>query len=308
MAKKVYEVSVPADVDEIVIRLHKEETASIPRMPAGPLPLYAQITSPEQVPETWSALITGLHVRFRQTDAEPHKVRGILDACQARGWKAGLVIAVHSARKGEAGGVFTRHTRRLPDGEIIPDYWSDTFFREWLAIRRAIAAEVKDHPALAWVGVDFGLDDEAWPAKPWQRVPREWWWGYITRYVTAAWELAHLFAPVPVVAQVATFLRQGLEMLYWGFQTHKPPSNLGIKYNGFHVDPNALPVLEAKIRPFWDWCRNNRRLAILEPGMVPTGKPERDLDTAAALFRRALEWKADILVLQKEFLDALAVG
>ncbi len=303
MSTHEYEIVVPPDVSEVIVRIRVQPPEH--RRPATPIPLIAQVTMPDHVEDAWYPLLTGVHLRFRQDKVTPEDVVNALDLCKARGLEAGLVIAVHNA-PGPYGGVFTRHTRRLPDGEVIPDYWSDAFFNEWLTIRKQIAQAVKGHPALKWVGMDYGLDDEAWPAKPWSRVPEEWRWDYVTRYVSAAWELAKMYAPLPVVAQVATFLRQGLEMLYWGYRSFKSPENLGIKHNGFHPSPDDVPGLEAKIRPFWDWCRSNNRMCILEPGMVPTGNPEEDKPTAEKLVERATAWGAHYLVLQPKFLSALA--
>ena len=305
MSVHEYEIVIPPGVNEVVVRI-RVQSAARPR-PSTPLPIYAQVTMPDQVNDAWYPFLTGVHLRFLQNKVTPDAVRSILDLCEARGLEAGLVIAVHNA-PGPHGGVFTSHTRRLPDGEVIPDYWSDAFFNEWVSIRRQVAQAVRDHPALKWVGMDYGLDDEAWPAKPWSRVPEDWRWDYVTRYVSAAWELAKMYAPLPVVAQVSTFLRQGLEMLYWGYRAYKSPENLGIKHNGFHPTPDEVPGLEAKIRPFWDWCRGNGRTCILEPGLVPTGNPEDDRPTLEALMERAVEWGAHAMVVQPKFLDALATG
>ncbi len=305
MATQEYRITLPPGVTEVIVHIQVQPTIR-PR-PSTPLPVYAQVTLPQNVEEAWEPVLTGVHLRFLQNSVSPEKVQAALDLCQDKGLEAGLVIAVHNA-PGPHGGVFTRFTRTLPDGEVVPDYWSDAFFNEWLRIRKEIADAVKGHPALKWVAVDYGMDDEAWPAKPWQRVPKELRWEYVTRYVSAAWELARMYAPVPVVAQVSTFLRQGLEMLYWGYRSYKSPENLGIKHNGFHYDPDALPGLEAKIRPFWDWCKVNGRLRILEPGLVPTGDEEEDRASAEKLMERAATWDAHALVMQPKFLDALAVA
>lgn len=305
MATQEYRITLPPGVTEVVVHIQVQPTAR-PR-PTTPLPVYAQTTLPQNVKDEWEPILTGVHLRFLQNTVTPEKVKAALDLCQAQGLEAGLVIAVHNA-PGPHHGVFTNFTRTLPDGEVIPDYWSDAFFNEWLRVRKEIAEAVRTHPALKWAGVDYGLDDEAWPAKPWQRVPKAWRWEYATRYVSAAWELARMYAPLPVVAQVSTFLRQGLEVLYWGYRSYKSPENLGIKHNGFHYDADALPGLEAKIRPFWEWCRTNGRMCILEPGLVPTGNAEEDRAAAEKLMERAVSWGGDMLVLQPGFLDALLVG
>ncbi len=303
MATQEYEIVIPPDVTEVVVRI-RAQSAPRPK-PLPSIPVYAQVTMPDRVEEAWEPLLTGVHMRFHQDTVTPERVKAMLDVCSARGLKAGLVIAVHTA-PGPYGGVYTRFTRRLPDGEVIPDYWSDAFFNEWLRIRYQVAEAVKEHPALAWVGMDYGLDDEAWPAKPWERVPREWWWGYTIKYVSAAWELAKMFDPVPVVAQATTFVRQGLEILYWGFRTYKSPPNLGFKHNGFHYDPEALTGLEQKIRRFWDWCKANGRMCILEPGMVPGDDVDLNRVTAEKLLERAISWNADAMVLQPKFVQGLA--
>ena len=305
MSTYEYEIVIPPNATEVVVRFRVSSEA---RAPSGlPLSVYAQVTMPDDVPDAWSTLLTGVHLRFHHDKVSPEKVRHVLDLCHARGLKAGLVIGVHNA-PGPHKGVFTRYTRRLPDGEIVPDYWSDAFVSEWLSVRQAVARAVHDHPALKWVGMDFGMDDEAWPTKPWSRVPQELQWEYVTRYIAAAWELAKMYTPVPVVAQVATFPRQGLEMLYWGYRSYTSPENLGLKHNGFQPTPDEVPGLEAKIRPFWDWCKSKGRVCILEPGRVPTGNVEEDRPVAEQLVERAASWGAHALVLQPKFLDALATG
>jgi len=264
------------------------------------IPLYVMNAWPHEWPghpEWQRAGAVGVHMRVLPGQIE--KIPGELDQAARLGIRVGLVVAVHSAKTGP----HTTYTKFVPGIGRIPDYWSEAFFQEWLRIRRTVAMAVADHPALAWVGHDFGLDDESWPAKPWWvvRVARLDIWGYMMQYVRAAHALARLYQNVPVLAQCYTmYSRQGLDVLY----TEAPP-NLGIKLNGLKTEP--LPLPDEKVRPYWERCGREGRTRGLEPGIVPTGTVEELRATALTLVRRARdEWKADFLNMQRKFIEALA--
>ena len=298
--RKTITLRVPEEAEVVVIEVRLRPVPE----PRPELPLYVMTARPAEwpaYPEWQRAGAVGVHLRVLQTEATPGAVLAHLDRAQAMGVRVGLVIAIHNSRDWGKGTVFTRYTRRLPDGEVIPDYWSDEFMEEWLVVRRRIAAEVREHPALAWVGHDFGLDDESWPAKPWNRVLDAGLdvWDYQMRYVRAAHELARTFAQVPVLAQVYTmYSTQALDVLY-----RNAPPNLGIKLNGLR--PEFRPR-DQVLWPYWERCRREGRMCMLEPGMIPTGKLDEDRRLALGLVAQAVQrWKADAMVMQRQFVSAL---
>ena len=297
-------VEVPRGVDTVVVEVRWIADGAQGAARVAPVPVYVMNARPDEWPQhpEWAhAGAVGVHLRVLQPQAAPEAIREHLDMAERYGIKVGLVIGVHNSRDWGAGTVFTQHTRRLPDGEVIPDYWSDAFMREWITVRRRVADVVRDHPALAWVGHDFGLDDEAWPAKPWERVKAAGVdiWEYQMRYVRAAHELARMFAPKPVLAQAYTmYSRQALDVLY-----RSAPANLGIKLNGWR---DAFHPRDEVLWPYWEKVKEWGGMRILEPGMVPAGELEKDRTTAEALLRMAMEkWMPDAVNMQREFVEAL---
>jgi len=258
-------------------------------------------TKPGDAPGAgFHAWVSGYHLRYPQDAVSSSRVLADLDAAHAAGKRAGVVIAVHSERSGP----HTRHVTRV-GGKVIPDYWSDVMLREWTAIRGRVIPAIKDHPALAWIGVDFGLDDESWPTKPWSIVPRAQQWEYAVRYRAAAWTLAKLADPVPVLAQCAPMFTQGLKILYYGARGETSPRNLGLKFNGLKPREGMTPWLDKKVDPFIQWCRDNGRMVAFEPGMRPTGKYGEDMPHALDLIERAQAWGGEFINLQPEYLVAL---
>lgn len=335
MSKKILTLEIPDDVDEVIVKvlwknaeqaeeqLPEQPPEKPPEQPAEPppeppepqqppveaprktfFPFYVMNAQPSEWPShpEWArAGAVGVHLRVLQPQANPDAVRAMLDEAQRLGLRVGLVIGIHNSRDWGHGTVFMKYTRTLPDGEVIPDYWSDAFMREWKYVRKRVAAAVKDHPALAWVGMDFGLDDESWPAKPWKRVKAAGLdiWDYMMRYVQAAHWLAREFAPVPVLPQVYTmYSTQGLDVLY-----SNPPANLGIKLNGWRP---GFYARDKVLWPYWEKCGQETRMRMLEPGVVPAGDAVKDRETAEALLRVAAEkWRPNAVNMQRQFVEAL---
>jgi len=265
------------------------------------IPVYAMVLRPtDDQAAGWHQWVSGYHLRYHQNTVSVNAVMADLDRVHALGRKAGVVIAVHS----EQSGPHTKYVRKVGD-RLIPDYWSDKMFREWVTVRGKIIPRIKDHPALAWIGGDFGMDDESWPTKPWDDVPADLRWRYAVRYQQAMWVLARLAEPVPVLAQAATMFKQGLDILFFGNRAEHSPQNLGFKFNGFKPQSGMAPGLEERIKPYWEWCKINGRMVALEPGMVPTGDVETDAADAIAMVGRAREWGAAFLNLQRGYLEAL---
>ena len=180
---KTITLNIPDNARAVIVKIEFDEEEQ-------QLPLYVMNARPDEWrahPEWASVGVVGVHLRIPQHIATPEYIREQLDLAEYVGTKVGLVIAVHNSRDWGMGTVFTRYQLQLRDGEIIPDYWSNAFFDEWINVRSQIANVVNGHPALAWVGHDFGLDDESWPTKPWSRVRTLGLdiWDYMMRYVVS---------------------------------------------------------------------------------------------------------------------------
>jgi len=308
----VIELPEGAEVVHVEIRLSGEgegektppENPDRPQDVPVPWPCYVMTARPtewEANPEWARAGAVGVHLRLLLSDVYPQMVVDHLDTAQRLGIQVGLAIAVHNSRDWGRGTVFTRHVRVLSDGTRIPDYWSESFINEYVSVHRQIAEAVKDHPALAWIGHTFGLDDEAWPVKPWDRAHKEGLdiWGYMMNYVRTVHELAKLFDPVPVLAQCyPMYSRQGLDVLF-----KDAPVNMGLKLNGWKT---KVKPRDRELKPYWDRAKDEGRMVMLEPGIVPSAKRETNRELWEAL-REVGErfWQPDAVNVQRQFLESL---